>query len=171
MDPPACSVSGSRSGWPPDPARSSVPCPTMGAGHFSCTAHLKGRAVAYDTAAQKVRLLISDIQTGDNQVLGDDEIDGFLALNDDNIRLAAADALRAIATSEALISKVIRTQDKSTDGAKLAEALLKLADKYEQQGRETADDDAGAFDIVPVRTIPPELTEHQAWYPYRAWGL
>lgn len=128
--------------------------------------------MAYDTPLLQVRLLISDVQTGDNQVLTDEQVEGFLALNTDNVRLAASDALRAIATSEALISKVIRTQDKATDGAKLAEALLKLADKYEQQGRETADDDAGTFDIVPVHTCPPELTEHPvSWYPYRAWGL
>ena len=128
--------------------------------------------VDYTTPLLQVRLLISDVQAAPNQILDDDQVNGFLTLNSDNVRLAAADALRAIATSEALISKVIRTQDKSTDGAKLAEALLKLADKYEQQGRDSQDDDADLFDIVPVHTCPPELTEHPvAWYPYRAWGL
>jgi hypothetical protein len=41
----------------------------------------------------------------------------------EDVRLAAAQALDTIATNEALVQKVLRTQDLQTDGAKLSAEL------------------------------------------------
>lgn len=108
-----------------------------------------------------VRLLIADVDP-DRQVVTDDQVRGFLHLNGDNIRRAAAEALDAIGTSELLVGKVIRTQDLQTDAAKLSAELRARADRL----RSFADAEEGAqvggsfFDIIEH---PPwsraELTE------------
>jgi hypothetical protein len=87
-------------------------------------------ANTYDvtTDAGKVRLLLNDV--ADPWVFNDAEIDAFLALEGDVVKLAAAQAIDVNATNEALASKVIRTQDLTTDGAKLADAMRKHAGKH-----------------------------------------
>lgn len=111
----------------------------------------------------EVRLLIAD-RDPDNQILPDEDIQGFLTLNKGRTRRAAADALDAIASSEALVSKVIRTQDLQTDGAKVADSLRQHADRLRNQEDED-DPDWFGFDIVD--TIPgrqwPEHTNRQVW--------
>lgn len=98
-------------------------------------------AIDYTTTAGQVRLLISDVDEA-NPVLTDPQIDAFLTLEDDNVFRAAALALEAIATSEVLVLKVIRTLDVSTDGAKVADQLMKRAAGLRQR----ADDDAASAD-------------------------
>lgn len=112
----------------------------------------------------QVRLLMADV--GDHQYLTDAQITSYLQLDDENVRLAAADALDAIATSEVLVSKVIRTQDLQTDGAKVADALRKHADRLREQAN--AADQVDIFDVVypPTGRTRPELAE----YPI-VWGL
>lgn len=107
------------------------------------------------TTTVKVRHLMADV--GDEEYLSDDQIGVYLELNDDDVRLAAADALDAIATSEVLIGKVIRTQDLQTDGAKVADSLRKHADRLRDQAeRESAHD---IFDVVfPPSGLRPEHT-------------
>jgi hypothetical protein len=121
----------------------------------------------YTAPEAQVRLLIADVNSDPaKQILTSPQITGFLTLNAGNVRRAAADALDTIATSEVLVSKVIRTQDLTTDGAKVADALRKQAATLRQQA-DTADaaEDDGVFDVVD--TIPPcrrpELTEPQVW--------
>ena len=109
----------------------------------------------YTTPEAQVRLLIADVDTA-RQILTDGQITGFLALEADNVKRAAAAALDAIASSEVLVSKVIRTQDLATDGAKVATALRAHA----QQLRAQADDEDGFFfDIVPG-----ECTDTGTWF-------
>lgn len=121
-------------------------------------------AIDYSTTIGQVRLIIADVDE-DELILDDAMIQGYLTLNGDNVRRAAADALDAIASSEALVSKVIRTQDLATDGAKVADALRKHADRLRAQA--DADDDDFAFEIVPPATgCRPEHTN----YPL-VWGL
>lgn len=108
----------------------------------------------------QVRLLVNDrpaIGDDPNRVFTDDEIDAFLTLEGDVVKRAAAQALDTIADDEALTSKVIRTQDLATDGAKVADSLRKRAAAL----REQADvDDEGFFEIVPVNpTCVPDLTD------------
>lgn len=103
-------------------------------------------APAPDVAA--VRLLLADV--GDDQYLTDPQVQGFLDLNDGHVRRAAADALDAIATSETLVSKVIRSQDLQTDGAKVADSLRKHADRLRQVADAADALDADIFDVVTI---------------------
>lgn len=109
----------------------------------------------YSTAIGRVRALIPDIEKVDwerdgnaSYIFSDNHITGLLALYGAEpgtcatavttaltakIRHAAADAVEAIATSEALISKVVKTEDLQTDGAKTANALLGRAGLLRRQ--------------------------------------
>jgi hypothetical protein len=126
-------------------------------------------AIDYATAAGQVRLLISDVDET-RPVLSDDHVTGYLALHGlqpsdtDATRAAikrtAADALDAIATSEVLVSKVIRSQDLSTDGAKVADALRKHAAQLRAQA--DVDDDAAADVGFAVAEFEPYPTRHAA---------
>jgi hypothetical protein len=89
-----------------------------------------------------VRLLITDVDE-DNLLFDDAQITAFLTL-EGGVKLGAAAALDAIARSEALVSKVIRTQDLATDGAKLATELRASASELRRQVKDgDADDDSG----------------------------
>src|SRR5688500_16470123 len=97
-------------------------------------------ATTYDdlTAAKdQVRPLVNDV--GAPWVFTDEEITAFLALEGDNVKRAAAQAIDTNADNEALASKVLRSQDLTTDGAKTAEALRKRAAALRAQA--DADDD------------------------------
>jgi hypothetical protein len=107
-----------------------------------------------------VRLLISDVDP-DTPLLTEAQIIQLLTLEGGNVKLAAAQALDAIASSEALVSKAIKTQDLSTDGPKTAEALRKHAAALRTQAADqAAADDEGFFDVVDIAGDPtsPELT-------------
>lgn len=118
-----------------------------------------------------VRQLISDL--GTEQLLDDEHIGAFLTLNTGSARLAAADALEAIAVSEVLVAKKIRTQDLSTDGPAVAKALMDLAASYRRRARELGEDPAAVveefFDIVPTTGTDGRRPEHTG-YP-EVWGL
>lgn len=104
-----------------------------------------------------VRLLIADTASdAAKQILTNDQIGSFLTLEDDNIKLAAAQALDAIASSEALVSKKIRTQDLSTDGPAVAKALREHAVLLRAQAY---DGDEGYVEIVDLTggACAPEL--------------
>lgn len=107
-------------------------------------------AFTYDTSTSRgqVRLLIPD-RAVQSAIFDDTEIDAFLALEGSNVRRAAAMALETIASDNAMVLKVIKVLDLTTDGAKTSDALLKRAEML----RELADDaeaaeEGGAFDIA-----------------------
>jgi hypothetical protein len=120
--------------------------------------------IAYTTAAGQVRLLISDVNEA-AFVFDDDMIAGFLATyglgptdSVSTVRrgllfLSAADALDTIATSEALVGKVIRTGDGlQTDGAKLADALRRQADSLRKRAdKEEADSDGSFWGVAEFK--------------------
>jgi hypothetical protein len=99
----------------------------------------------YSTVIGQIRLLIPDVEQLDNladpsatadYIFDDDQIQAFATLYSNNVKRAAAQAKLTLATSEALINKVIRTADYTTDGAKLgaelraqAKQLIEEADK------------------------------------------
>jgi hypothetical protein len=66
---------------------------------------------------------------------------------------AAASALRAVAVSEGLIQKVIRTEDLQTDGAKLTTALLAGAKQLDDKADRVEEADGG-FAIVDFQPHP-----------------
>ena len=108
-----------------------------------------------DTPVGQVRLLVSDT-TLDDPVFDDDELTAFLALEGGSVRLAAAQALDTIASNEVMVSKVIRTQDLQTDGAKVAAELRARAAELRRQAGDGADDPTGdtAFGIVEFDPTP-----------------
>lgn len=117
------------------------------------------------TDVATVRLLIADTASDSaKQLLSDNQLRQFLALEGGQVKLAAAQALDTIASSEALVSKAIKTQDLSTDGPKTAEALRKHAATLRGQVKADVDesDDGFFFGVVnPVTDTcsGPELTE------------
>lgn len=79
----------------------------------------------------KVRMLITD-RDSVNPIFQDEEISAFLSLEDNNVRLAAAQALETIAANEVLVLKVVKTLDLETDGSKSGKALLELAKSWRE---------------------------------------
>lgn len=112
---------------------------------------------------QNIRYLIPDIEqidwddSGESSYLFEDEhLQALLEINRGRVKRAAADAVEAIATSEALISKVIKTEDLQTDGAKVANALLVRARQLRDSDREDEGrEDAEFFTISNFRPRPP----------------
>ena len=104
-------------------------------------------AIDYSTDVGKTRLLIPDTDEA-NLLLDDAQIGGYLALEGGNVKLAAAQALDAIASSEALVSKKIRTQDLQTDGPAVAAELRARAKGLREQVAEGVGEDDVGFDIV-----------------------
>lgn len=83
------------------------------------------------TQIGQVRLKIADRDSA-NPIFSDEEITAFLTMESGVLR-ASAGALEAIAIDQALVLKVVKILGQSTDGAKLAETLLKLARNYRDQ--------------------------------------
>lgn len=106
----------------------------------------------YTTAIGQVRLLIPDTeQIGDTPayLFSDPQIQAFLALYGNNVKRAAAQAKLVLATSEALINKVIKTYDFQTDGAKLgAELRAQAAELRAEADRDELDDSSDTFLIT-----------------------
>lgn len=104
-----------------------------------------------DPAVNDVRLLIN--APGADDVFTDDEIAAFLRLEGGAVKLAAAQAIDTIADNEALVSKVIRDGQLSTDGAKTADSLRKRAAALRAQHTAALDDeDDGYFEVIDITT-------------------
>lgn len=101
----------------------------------------------YDPATPtgQVRTLIGDTDET-SPYFTDEAIAGLLSLEDNEIKLAAADALDAIASTQALLQKKVKVGDISTDGPAVADALRKHA----QALRAQVYDGSPAFDIVEM---------------------
>lgn len=117
-------------------------------------------------ALKQIRALIAD--TSEPRLFTDEEIqvylDLYLPVGDPvsrrHVWWAAADALEAIATSESLISKKIRTQDLSTDGPAVAADLRKHAASLRQRADEEAEAlDAGVFEVYSLADLHNEGEE------------
>lgn len=120
------------------------------------------RIINYQTDEGRVRLLLGDTDT-DNLVLNDDQIGGFLDIAEGNIKRAAAAALDTIASSEALLSKKIRTQDRQTDGPAVADALRAHAKalRAEADSEDTQEEESFFLLTEPLR--PTIRTEGEEW--------
>jgi hypothetical protein len=117
----------------------------------------------YATAIGQVRLLIPDTDQLENPaspdadaayIFDDHQIQAFLSLYSNNVKRAAAQAKLVLATSEALINKVIRTSDYNTDGAKLGAELREQAKALQQEADK--DDLVDSYEqsliVVPMNT-------------------
>jgi hypothetical protein len=107
-------------------------------------------AFTYDPAtdAGKVRLIIKDTDTADTakQIFQDAEIDAFLELQDGDVKLAAAEALDTIASSQTLTLKKLKLGDIGTDGPAVAASLRNHAASLRAQVADSGD----AFAIVDL---------------------
>lgn len=86
--------------------------------------------------------------TGKHTVLSDDQIEAILALysdEDEAVKLASADCLDIIASSEALILKRIKNLDLETDGPAVADSLRKHAKTLRESAR---GDGSSSFDLA-----------------------
>jgi len=119
-------------------------------------------AFTYDTATAvgMVRLLLNDVDTA-TAVFTDEEIKAFLTLEGDSVKRAAAQAIDTNADDQALASKVLRTQDLTTDGAKLADSLRKRAAELRRQAdADDEDSDAGFYFGIASIVGPDYGPEH-----------
>lgn len=116
----------------------------------------------YSTAVGQVRLLIPDVeQLGDTPayIFSDHQISAFLSMYSNSIKRAAAQAKLVLATSEALINKVISTYDLKTDGAKLGAELRAQAGALRQEAIEDEQEDAN--DILTI--VNPSAAWGNKW--------
>jgi hypothetical protein len=111
----------------------------------------------YSSVVGQIRLLIPDVeQLGDpanssttaEYIFDDAQIQAFASLYSNNVKRAAAQAKLVLATSEALINKVIRTDDLQTDGAKLGAELRAQAVELNRQADQ--DDFADSYDAFEI---------------------
>lgn len=109
------------------------------------------------TDVGKVRLFIPDNKAA-SYIFEDDEIEVFLAM-ESGIKRATAMALETIASNEALVLKVIRLLDVSTDGAKVSDALLKRAALLRSQAED--DDQAGGGGIDIAEMVVDDFTRRE----------
>lgn len=103
----------------------------------------------------RVRLLATDLDEV-SPLFSDAQIQAFLDMGNGRVKRAAALALETIAVSEALVSKVIRTLDLSTDGAKVAAELRARAKALRDE------DDADEDDWYGI-----EIVNFDQWAAYR----
>lgn len=118
--------------------------------------------VNYTTDVGKVRLLIPDTAVSPmpdlDFIFSDDQITTLLGLFDGNVKRAAAQAKDIIATDELLLVKVVRTDDLSVDGAKIAAELRAQAKSLRDQA--DAADETELLDyftiVYPQAQLYPE---------------
>lgn len=112
--------------------------------------------IDYTSPVGQVRVLIPDLRKLEDlrdlrneprYLFTDDEILAFLAVNNGNVKRAAADACDAIGMDKALQLLVLKTDDKQTDGAKLLDAIVKRAKTLREQAKED-DENNLSFDVV-----------------------
>lgn len=107
---------------------------------------------SYDVSTDvgKVRMLIPD-RDYDNKFFDNEELTAMLLMEGSNAKAAAALALETMASDQAMVLKVIRVLDLTTDGQKTSQALLERAALLRAQA--ALDDEAeegGAFDVAEV---------------------
>lgn len=99
-----------------------------------------------------IRTLIADVTTP--YLLDDETLLTYLQLYSSqeeasrvDVFRAAADALEAIAVSETLVGKKIRTQDLSTDGPAVSDSLRKTAAVFRKRADDEDAANGGIFEI------------------------
>ncbi len=92
-------------------------------------------------------------------ILSDDAIQDYLDLEGGDHKLAAADALEAVAVNEALVLKIVKLLDLQVDGTALAKTLLGRAKTLREQ---VAADDEG-FTIVEFSDMTAAQRRELIW--------
>lgn len=122
-------------------------------------------AVDFDTPEGQVRLLVADLDEA-SFLVDDGMIRGYLKLHRNSVHRAAAAVLDAMATSEVLLAKVIRTQDLTTDGAKVAAELRAQANglraRADEEDALNGEDDS-FLGFIPFVPVGPLEGEERRW--------
>jgi hypothetical protein len=122
----------------------------------------------YATVVGQIRLLIPDVEqledlsnpsASASYIFEDAQIQAFASLYGNNVKRAAAQAKLVLATSEALINKVISTYDYKTDGAKLGAELREQAKAL----REEAENDDKYDSYETFLVVPQSARWENDW--------
>jgi hypothetical protein len=117
------------------------------------------------TSLGRVRMLCTD-RDETNPIFQDAEIEAFLGIEGNSVRLAAALALETIASDQVLVLKVVKTLDTQTDGAKVSDALLKRAAGLREAEN---NDPSGSFDIA--ENVYDNFSRRERWLKYAQRSL
>ena len=118
--------------------------------------------IDYSSQVGQVRLLIPDttllenprdLQAEKTYLFTDEQIEAFLALNNGNIKLAAADAIDVVGTDVGLQMLVITTDDKATDGSKMISAMIARGKQLRARAKEELESET-EFEIVDPDFFP-----------------
>lgn len=96
----------------------------------------------------------ADLSADPEYIFNDSILQAYVSLARGNVYRAAAIAVNTLATSEALILKVLKSDDRQTDGAKLADALGRRAVWLDEQADAEDEEVYGGFDIAPYDPRP-----------------
>lgn len=120
---------------------------------------------------RRVRVLIPDTDaiygdTEDAFLFTDQEIEDFIYLGNENLKWAAGLAKMAVGGSEALILKVIRNYETTTDGANLMRQWTIAGQRLVEQGKEEWQNASvldyfeitGPSHLQTISERPPEAT-------------
>lgn len=122
--------------------------------------------VAYDTTVGQVRALIPDVEQLPNMqnpaaaaeyLFTDAHLQAFIDIENGNVKRAAALACEALGTSEAIISKVIKTEDLQTDGAKTMGQFINRARMLRLDAQREDEIGEDVFEVIPYVLYPPQL--------------
>jgi len=110
---------------------------------------------------RQVRLLIPDTDAiygsaGNEYMFSDQDIEDFLSLGQDNVKWAAGLAKITVGGSEALILKVIRNYETSTDGATLMRQWTLAGESMVAEAKAeiaSVDDVLGHFEVAEFPSI------------------
>lgn len=126
--------------------------------------------VDYETPLGQLRALLFQTEryvdpanpsTEADYLVPDGQLNAYLSINTGRLYAAASDALTALATNEALVSKKIRTEGGlQTDGPAVAQRLNDLAKEYRSRQREI-DDEANALDAFEIVPFSQNVAQ---WY-------
>lgn len=120
---------------------------------------------ATDTPVGKLRRMIPDAELRPNTIdwsadpaymFSDADLEVYLELARGSVIRASAFALEALGASEAIISKVITTEDLATNGAAMLNAFTQTA-RYRHAAADKAEEADAAeesFNIVPFQPWP-----------------
>ena len=100
----------------------------------------------YTTPIGMVRLLITDLDSTNPIFPDDNQINAFLSMEYQQVKLAAALAFETIAGNRALTLQCIQLLDLKTDGLRTSQAFLGVA----QRLRDTDNEDWAGFTFAQV---------------------
>ncbi len=132
--------------------------------------------VDFDTDVGKVRVLLGDTEAenvesgiGEYMYFSDAEINAFLEMYGENVKLAAARAMETIASSQALLLKSWSTDDLAVNGDRIAESLRKIAAQLREEA--LSEEASEYFNLIRMYVDGQDHDDfaEQEYYPKRTW--